>query len=95
MSKTKAFTQEEMESILKSAPRRNEGRTTFTCPNCYRVLTRTIWGHAEEVDEYGCLTYSLYAAQATCRCGASLLVAETDYSGGFELFWLNKEEILK
>ena len=87
------LTQAEMEKRLEEAPRRNSGVVTFACPNCDKELTRTVWGHAHEIDHDGNLTYDFYEAQAKCKCGARFLVAEVDYDGNFTMFWLNKKEM--
>jgi len=87
------LTEAQMDQRLENAPRRRAGKVDFDCPNCGRHHERTIWGNATEIDEDGKLTYDFFEAQAKCRCGAAILVAETDYEGGFELFWLNKKEM--
>lgn len=87
------LTQTQMEKKLETAPRKRAGEVNFDCPNCGKHLHRTIWGTATEIDEDGELTYDFFAAQAKCRCGAAILVAETDYEGGLERFWLNKKEM--
>jgi len=83
-----------MEERLEKAPRKKAGSITFQCPNCYKELTRTIWANASEIDEDGELTYDFFEAQAVCRCGAVILAAETDYNGGFEVFWLNEKDMV-
>ena len=87
------LTEAQMHQRLENAPRRKAGEVDFDCPNCGKALHRTIWGNATEIDEDGELTYDFFEAQAKCRCGAAILVAETDYEGGMELFWLNKKEM--
>lgn len=87
------LTEAQMHQRLENAPRKKAGKVNFECPNCGRNLERTIWGNATEIDDQGELTYDFFEAQAKCGCGAAILVAETDYEGGMELFWLNKKEM--
>jgi len=87
------LTEAQMHQRLENAPRKKAGEVGFVCPNCDRYLKRTLWVTATEIDDQGELTYDLCEATAKCRCGAAILVAETDYEGGMELFWLNKKEM--
>jgi hypothetical protein len=90
----KRLTEAQMVERLKNAPRRKAGDVTFSCPHCDREMTRVLWTQPDEIDEYGNIIYdALTMANASCKCGAKILVAEVDYSGTLELYWLNKKEM--
>ncbi|MBW2671999.1 MAG: hypothetical protein JRD89_01120 [Deltaproteobacteria bacterium] len=82
------LTAEQMEKRLREAPRKKVGRVTFTCANCGRNMTRTIWAEAVEIDEDGEIFYDLEHAVGNCRCGA-INVVVYQWDGEAELYWIN------
>ena len=86
------LTAEQMEKRLREAPRKRVGRVTFSCANCGRKMTRTVWAEAGEIDGNGEITYDFEQAVGKCRCGAVNVVAYQP-DGEAELYWINKKEM--
>ena len=68
-------------------PRKKVGDCDFTCPNCGREHHRTLWEEQDDPEE----GMNLIHADAKCRCGALLLVA--DDMEHFNVYWLNKQKM--
>ena len=69
-------------------PRKKVGECTFDCPNCGIEHSRVLW-QEREIDFEGKLSpVGLVHADATCSCGAQILVADDLES--LKLFWLNE-----
>lgn len=68
-------------------PRKKVGDCDFDCPNCNRELHRTLWREQDKDD----LECGFVHADAKCRCGAHILVADDLES--FKVFWLNEKDM--